>query len=522
MASDCGAVAGIFLPHNFTDTREEAVAASLNAGLDIDCGTYFPHHLPAALAQGLIEESTLDQSLLRQYSSLVRLGYFDGPEAPYRNLTADNVNTPYAQKLALRAAQEGITLLKNDGLLPLDVTSSPASDTKIAVIGSWANATVQMQGNYFGTAPYLRSPLQAAQELRLDVKYARGDLGPATDGWDITWEAANASDVIVFVSGIDHAVEKEEMDRVLIGWTGAQLDLIGELAGYGKPMIVVQMGAGQIDSSPIVSNPNISALLWGGYPGQDGGTALFDIITGKVPPAGRLPVTQYPAIYASQMDMTDMSLRPSLTSPGRTYKWYNGTPTFEFGHGLHYTNFTAAFDKRSGPSSAPYQIQDLVEACQEGYKDQCPFESLAVVVENTGAVPSDYVALAFLTGSFGPEPYPKKSLVAYQRLHEIGAGAHAVAQLNLTLGSLARVDDEGNTVLYPGHYTLMVDTQPLATVDFTLEGEPFILDQWPQPPPPQKQRGDYFVGGQSRGSSSSSSTSTSSWKARLDEYWGEL
>lgn len=96
--------------------------------------------------------------------------------------------------------------------------------------------------------------------------------------------------------------------------------MIGQLASYGKPMIVLQMGAGQIDSSPIINNTNISALLWGGYPGQSGGTALVNVITGKTAPAGRLPTTQYPADYIKQVSMTDMALRPDPNSPGRTYK----------------------------------------------------------------------------------------------------------------------------------------------------------------------------------------------------------
>lgn len=71
------------------------------------------------------------------------------------------------------------------------------------------------------------------------------------------------------------------------------MDLISELSELGKPMIVVQMGT-QVDSSSIVSNSGIGGLVWAGYPGQDGGTAIMNILTGEVAPAGRLPVTQYP------------------------------------------------------------------------------------------------------------------------------------------------------------------------------------------------------------------------------------
>jgi len=127
--------------------------------------------------------------------------------------------------------------------------------------------------------------------------------------------------------------------------------------------------------------------------------------------------------------------------------------------------------------------------------DRCPFTNISVNVENTDAVTSDYVALGFLTGEFGPQPYPRKSLVKYQRLFNITAGQTQTATLALTLGSLGRVDANGNTVLYPGSYSLQIDTQPLTAINFTLTGTQATLDLWPQPPSPSNQQGDYFVGG---------------------------
>lgn len=308
------------------------------------------------------------------------------------------------------------------------------------------------------------------------------------------WNWTQKADLIIFADGIDNTVESEGNDRVSIAWTGAQLDVIEQLASYGIPMVVLQMGGGQLDSSPIVSNPNISALLWGGYPGQDGGVALLDTITGKNAPAGRLPVTQYPADYISQVPMTDMMLRPNgeTGSPGRTYQWYTGEPVFEYGYGLHYTAFTAAMDTNG---TGNYEISDLMRSCNETYKDKCPFRTVEVEISNTGTVTSDYIALGFLTGNHGPAPYPLKRLVSYTRLHNVAGGSSKTAELPLTLGRLARVDEAGNTVLYPGDYALMIDTQPLAMMNFTLTGEAVTLDEWPQPPEPRQQTSNYFVGG---------------------------
>lgn len=299
---------------------------------------------------------------------------------------------------------------------------------------------------------------------------------------------------MIYADGIDNSVESEGMDRHSIAWTGAQLDVIEQVASYGAPTVVLQMGGGQLDSSPIVNNPNVSALIWGGYPGQDGGLALIDTITGKNAPAGRLPTTQYPANYVSQIPMTDMTLRANDTtgSPGRTYQWYTGTPIFEFGSGLHYTNFSASVEDLQQDS---YSISSLMDGCTKKYKDRCSFETINVDVQNTGDVTSDYVTLGFLTGEHGPAPHPNKRLVNYTRLHDVEASQTQTAKLNLTLGSLARVDEMGNKVLYPGDYALMVDVQPLAMVNFTLTGEETMLEEWPQAPPPRWQTSDYFVGG---------------------------
>jgi beta-D-xylosidase 4 len=91
---------------------------------------------------------------------------------------------------------------------------------------------------------------------------------------------------------VDHSLSSLQ-DRYNITWPGNQLDLITQLANLSKPLIVVQMGT-QVDSSSLVSNAGVNGLVWAGYPGQDGGTAIVNILTGKTAPAGRLPVTQYP------------------------------------------------------------------------------------------------------------------------------------------------------------------------------------------------------------------------------------
>lgn len=224
----------------------------------------------------------------------------------------------------------------------------------------------------------------------------------------------------------------------------------------------------------------MKALLWGGYPGQSGGAALASVITGATAPAGRLPLTQYPAAYVNEIPMTDMALRPSAHSPGRTYKWYTGTPVFEFGTGLHYTSFGLSW-AASPPSSL--DIGTLVAAGKKagGHLDRAVAHTFSVNVKNTGHVASDYVALLFRNTTAGPQPVPKKELVSFARVKGVQPGKSVTATLPVTLGELARVDERGSRVLYPGTYRIWLDTTGELSAEFKLTGQQTTILTYPQP-----------------------------------------
>lgn len=140
VTSDCDAIQNVFLPHRWSTTREAAAADSLKAGTDLNCGTYYSHHLQGAYDQGLINDTNLDTAVTRLYGSLVKLGYFDPADSqPYRSLGWEDVGTPEAQQLAYTAAVEGTVLLKNNNTLPLNLEGKT-----VAVIGDWAAATAQL------------------------------------------------------------------------------------------------------------------------------------------------------------------------------------------------------------------------------------------------------------------------------------------------------------------------------------------------------------------------------------------
>ncbi|KAJ7432351.1 glycoside hydrolase family 3 protein [Mycena latifolia] len=477
VTSDCDAISN-FIDHKFVADLPHAAAAGIKAGTDVDCGTTYSQNLGAALNMSLVNVSDISASLTRLYTSLVRLGYFDpAASQPYRQLGWADVNTPNAQALAYQIAVEGVVLLKNDGTLPLS-----ASVKKLAFIGPYANATTQMQGNYQGIAPFLISPFEAAQTAGFSATLTPGTAinSTATSGFAAAIAAAQAADVVVYAGGIDDSIEAEAHDRNTITWPGNQLDLIAQLAGLGKPLVVMQFGGGQVDDVALKNNTKVNAILWGGYPGQSGGKAIMDIVAGKVSPAGRLPVTQYPADYVNEVPMTDMSLRPSSTNPGRTYKWLTSAPTFEFGTGLSFTTFSLSF-ARSTPTS--FNIQSLIASgSSSAHLDLALFDTFSVSVHNTGKVTSDFVSLLFVKTTAGPAPFPNKELISYVRTKGIGAGQTATASLAVTLGSIARVDANGNAWLFPGDYTLLLDVPTAVTHNFRLTGTQAQVKSLPAPP----------------------------------------
>ncbi|KAL4736610.1 Exo-1,4-beta-xylosidase xlnD [Aspergillus similis] len=478
VSGDCGAVYNVWNPHGYASNESAASADSILAGTDIDCGTSYQWHSEDAFEDSLVSRSDIERGVIRLYSNLVQAGYFDGEDAPYRDITWDDVLTTDAWNIAYEAAVEGIVLLKNDETLPLSKNIE-----SVAVIGPWANVTEELQGNYFGPAPYLISPLTALRDSGLDVHYALGTnlTSHSTSGFEEALAAAKQADAIIFAGGIDNTIEAEAMDRQNITWPGNQLDLIHQLSELGKPLVVLQMGGGQVDSSSLKDNDNVNALIWGGYPGQSGGHALVDIITGKRAPAGRLVTTQYPAEYAEVFPAIDMNLRPNETSgnPGQTYMWYTGTPVYEFGHGLFYTTFEESTETTDAGS---FNIQTVLTTPHSGYEhvQQKTLLNFTATIKNTGHRESDYTALVYVNTTVGPAPYPKKWVVGFDRLGGLEPGDSQTLTVPVAIDSIARTDVQGNKVLYPGSYELALNNERSVVVKFALEGEEAVILSWPE------------------------------------------
>ena len=170
VVSDCDAVGNITEYQHYTPDAAHGAAAALNAGVDLDCGNTYAA-LQKSFAQKLVSQETIDRSLHRLLLARLRLGMMDQAGcSPYDHLGAADNDTPQHRVLALRAAEESVVLLKNDGTLPLKPTQS------IAVIGPTADMLKVLEANYHGTASDPVTPLEGLRKAFKNVHYAQGSL----------------------------------------------------------------------------------------------------------------------------------------------------------------------------------------------------------------------------------------------------------------------------------------------------------------------------------------------------------
>ena len=204
----------------------------------------------------------------------------------------------------------------------------------------------------------------------------------------------------------------------------------------------------------------------------------MEVLFGEYAPAGKLPVTWYPASYVDAVPMTDQSMRASSTNPGRTYKFYTGTPVFPFGHGLTYSTFSYVIVDEQ--TATRYHINDL--SANAKLSDRLADIALTVNITNTGSVASEVAVLAYVSSNAtvtGVTP-PIKELFDYAR-PMLGVGESTVIVFGLSYRVLAHVDEHGHQWLLPGRYKLVLNNEEDAVQHVELEGEPVMIEEFPTP-----------------------------------------
>ena len=313
-----------------------------------------------------------------------------------------------------------------------------------------------------------RVHLEAGKPAKLEVDFAPGQNAKPTA--KLVWAlvdlkpqpaaiaAAKSADVVVAVVGITSELEGEEMqveepgfkggDRTSLDLPKAEEELIESLGATGKPLVVVLTNGSALAVN--WANDHANAIIDAFYPGEEGGAAVAETLSGKNNPAGRLPVTFY-------KDASQLPPFEDYAMKGRTYRYFDGTPLYPFGYGLSYTKF--AYSGLTGPT-------DAIPAGGTAAFD--------VTVTNTGKRAGDEVAQLYLEFPKVPGA-PLRALRAFKRVH-LEAGAAQKVHFELQPRDLNMVTEAGEPIVSEGQYKVSVGGGqpntgvPIVTVTFNVKG----------------------------------------------------
>ncbi len=459
VVSDCGAVHDIYSGHKKASSLEEASAMAVKAGCDLDCGTEY-HTLAEAVKQGLIGEEEIDVAVKRLMKARFLLGMFDPPErVKYAQIPYSMNDTEEHRALAATVARKSMVLLKNEGsLLPLTKEIHT-----LAVIGPYADNMDVLLGNYHGTpsraVTFLDGIKKEAEAKGIAVTWAKGieplekfagkqagkvhDIAlPDSVRERMIAEAvdkARQADVAVVICGISPRLEGEEMRVKLEGFEGGDRTSLKLPAPYeelleavyhtGTPVVLVLTGGSALAVN--WAQQHVPAILMAWYPGEEGGTALADILFGKYNPAGRLPVTFYHSVK-DLPPFTDYYMK------GRTYRFFDGKPLYPFGYGLSYTTFSYSGISLSQTEAA---VGDTV--------------NVQVAVKNTGDVDGDEVVQLYVRNPADKEG-PRRSLKGFKRVF-LKKGEDKVINIPLAVQDLAVYHPrEKSFTVDHGNYELLI------------------------------------------------------------------
>lgn len=410
VVSDLYSIDGLYHTHHVCANLEQAAVMAMQAGVDVDLGGNAYAELEKAVQKGALSEKLIDQACARVLRKKFEMGLF---EKPYVNVkAAQEVRSAAHKQVALDAARQLITLLKNDGeVLPL------SKNLRVAVVGPNADNVYNLLGDY--TAPQAMDDVTTIlmgvrQKLpQQQVLYARGCAirDEASAQIDKAVQVAMRADVVVACVGgssardfktsykatgaaevdansVSDMESGEGYDRATLSLLGKQQALLSALKATGKPLIVVY-----IEGRPLLKNwaaEHADALLTAYYPGEAGGTAIADVLFGDYNPAGRLPISvprsegQLPVYYNKRAPLP------------HNYVEMQATPLFPFGYGLSYTTF----------HYANLQVNKVGERRY----------ALSFDLTNTGKRDGEEVAQLYLTPETASVVQPVKQLKHFKRV----------------------------------------------------------------------------------------------------------
>ena len=449
VVSDLYSINGMWHTHHVSNTLDEAGVMALKAGVDVDLGALAYENLEKALNNGDITIDDIDRACGRILRMKFEMGLFENPYVDAKKAKKE-VRSETHRQVALQAARASVTMLKNDNnTLPL------AKTAHVAVIGPNADNRYNQLGDY--TSPQddgnVKTVLDGIRQKigTANVEYVKGCAVRDTTESDIkaAVKAAERADVIVVCVGGSSARDfktsykdtgaavadasvvsdmdcGEGFDRATLSLLGDQQRLLECLKATGKPMIVVYIEGRPLDKTWAADNAD--ALLTAYYPGQEGGTAIADVLFGDYNPAGRLPVSvpadigQIPVYYNKKAPLV------------HDYVEMSALPLYSFGFGLSYTTFD-------------YSDMKITET-GNGWMVECN-------VTNTGNYDGEEVVQLYIHDEVASTVQPLKQLKHFAR-KMIRKGETERFCFMLTKDDLCIVDRNMNRVVEPGDFKIMI------------------------------------------------------------------
>jgi beta-glucosidase len=465
VVSDYYAIDELAGRHSIAKDKTDAAILALAAGVDSDLPTGAAYStLLNSVREGKVSETAINQAVARMLAMKFRAGLFENPYAD-AEAAVKITNNAEAKALALKAAQRSITLLKNDGILPL---SLPVKAPTIAVIGP--SAAVARLGGYYGQPPITVSILdgiKAKVGKRANIVFAQGVKITEDDDWwadevkladpatnrkliaEAVVAAANVDQIILTLGDTEQTsregwAESHLGDRSSLDLVGEQQELFDALKATGKPITVVLINGRPASIGKIAGEAN--AIVEGWYLGEQGGNAIADVLFGDVNPGGKLPVTfprnvgQLPVFY---------NHKPTAR---RGYLFDDKAPLYPFGFGLSYSTFdVGAPTLSSGSIAANGSV------------------TVTVPVKNTSSRAGDETVQIYVRDKVSSVTRSVKDLKAFKRV-TLAAGESKNVTFTLTSDAFQMWNDKMVRVVEPGEFEIMAgpDSANLKTVTLTV------------------------------------------------------
>ncbi|NLC92812.1 MAG: glycoside hydrolase family 3 protein [Treponema sp.] len=443
VVSDCWAIRDFHENHKVTKTTAESAALAITNTCDLNCGCTY-HDAVEAIHKNLLSEESVNESLARLLRTKFKLGLFDDyKKSKWGNLDKKDINTPQNRELALKVAEESIVLLKNkNSLLPIKDEKK-----KILVIGPTATNIGSLMGNYYGFNAKLVTILEGIIGKIADMPNITLDYHPGCgmynkskqEGW--TLGMAENADVVIACFGLDNMMEGEEGDSIettkgdrdFIELPPHQEEYLRKLHQRGTPIVLILSGGAAIAFPEDLAD----AVLYTWYPGEEGGTAVANVLFGKTNPSGHLPVT-FPKRTSDLPDFSDYSMKD------RTYRYITKEPLYPFGFGLNYSKFAFSDLQTKIVNNKASSLQDSDNICD-----------ISLKVSNTGDFDGKEVVQVYISKNKKTNNEPLYTLRKYFKI-DIESKKEKTISFNLKKEDFFSINDDGEQVLYQGDYTIFI------------------------------------------------------------------